>query len=102
MATYQETILFVKIRANHDKKSRLNSSKKITYVDDMMIHKVVYHHIIYIRDFFVNLDDFFIVVCTGFYKEYGFHLIRCLKRLRTTFRKIGYIKVSSYVSIPFL
>jgi hypothetical protein len=108
-------------------KSRLNS-KKITYVDDMMIHslvkyliqtrlclwdikitnfkpescpddsleicyfyisqtkssldkilyKVVYHHIIYIYDFLVNLDNFFAVVCTGFHEACGFHLIRCL------------------------
>jgi len=90
-------------------------TKKITYVDDMMIHnlvkylvqtrlhlsdknnkfltnhldtglkfvlfishrrnrvwtifyKVVYHHIIYMCDFFVNLDDFFTVVCTGFHE----------------------------------
>ena len=31
---------FVKTRANHSKKSHLNS-KKITHVDDMMIHNLV-------------------------------------------------------------
>jgi hypothetical protein len=28
--------------------------------------------------FFVNLDDFFTVVCTGFHEGCDFHLIRCL------------------------
>jgi hypothetical protein len=42
MATYQvETTPFVKTRANHGKKSGLNSQKKITYVDDIMIHNLV-------------------------------------------------------------
>jgi len=35
-----ETTAFVKTRANHSKKSHLNS-KKITHVDDMMIHNLV-------------------------------------------------------------
>ena len=50
--------------------SQMNSSL------DKIFYKVVYHHIIYICDFFVNLDDFFTVVCTGFHKSYGFHQIR--------------------------
>jgi len=32
------------------------------------IYKIVYHHIIYMCDFLVNLDDFFVVVCTGFHE----------------------------------
>jgi hypothetical protein len=44
---------------------------------DKIFYKVVYHHIIYICDFLVNLDDFFAVVCTGFHEGCGFHLIRC-------------------------
>jgi len=35
---------------------------------DKIFYKVVYHHIIYMCVFLVNLDDFFAVVCTGFYK----------------------------------
>jgi anti-anti-sigma regulatory factor len=76
-----ETTTFVKIHANHGKNFRLNSPKT-TYVDDLVIHnlvkylvqtqlhlrnikitnfksnldkifyKVVYHHIIYMCDFF--------------------------------------------------
>ena len=30
--------------------------------------EVVYHHIIYMCDFFVNLDDFFTVICTSFHE----------------------------------
>jgi hypothetical protein len=44
---------------------------------DKIFYKVVYHHIIYICDFLVNLDDFFAVVCTDFHEGCGFHLIRC-------------------------
>jgi hypothetical protein len=44
---------------------------------DKIFYVVVYHHIIYICDFFVNLDDFFPMVCTGFHEGCGFHLIRC-------------------------
>ena len=32
---------------------------------DKIFYKVVYHYIIYMCDFLVNLDDFFIMVCTG-------------------------------------
>ena len=42
---------------------------------DRIFYKVVYHHIIYMCDFCVNLDDFFVVVCTGFHESCGFHLI---------------------------
>ena len=35
-----ETTTFVKIRANHDKKSS-KFTKQITHVDDMMIHNLV-------------------------------------------------------------
>ena len=34
---------------------------------DRIFCKVVYHHIIYMCDFLVNLDDFLTVVCTGFH-----------------------------------
>ena len=34
---------------------------------DKIFYKVVYHHIIYMCDFFFNLDDFFIVVCMSFH-----------------------------------
>jgi len=33
-----------------------------------IFYKVVYHHIIYIYDFLVNLDDFLAVVCTEFHE----------------------------------
>ena len=39
---------------------------------DKIFYKVVYHHIIYICIFLVNLDDFFAVVCTDFHKSYSF------------------------------
>jgi hypothetical protein len=45
---------------------------------DKIFYKIVYHHIIYLCDFLVNLDDFFAVVCTGFHERCGFHLIHCL------------------------
>ena len=35
---------------------------------DKIFYKVVYYHIIYMCDFSVNLDDFFVVVCTGFHE----------------------------------
>ena len=40
---------------------------------DKIFYKVVYHHIIYMCDFLVNLDDFFAVVCTGFHEDCGLH-----------------------------
>ena len=42
---------------------------------DKIFYKIVYHHIIYMCDFFVNLDDFFTVICTGFHEGRGFHQI---------------------------
>ena len=36
---------------------------------DKIFYKIVYHHIIYMCDFFVNLDDFFVVVCTNFHED---------------------------------
>ena len=36
---------------------------------DKIFYKIVYHHIIYMCDFFVNLDDFFVVVCTNFHES---------------------------------
>ena len=42
---------------------------------DKIFYKVVNHHIIYMCDFLVNLDDFFIIVCTDFHKNCGFHQI---------------------------
>jgi hypothetical protein len=45
---------------------------------DKIFYKVVYHHIIYMCDFFVNLDDFFAVVCTSFHEDCGLHQIRSL------------------------
>ena len=35
----------------------------------------MYHHIIYMCDFLVNLDDFFDVIFTSFHEDYGFHQI---------------------------
>ena len=35
----------------------------------------LYHHIIYMYDFFVDLDDFFAVVCTNFHENCDFHWI---------------------------
>ena len=44
-------IIIVKTRANHGKKSRLNSQKNEQSDLDKIFYKVVYHHIIYICDF---------------------------------------------------
>ena len=43
---------------------------------DRIFYKVVYHYIIYMCDFFLNLDDIFVVVYTSFHKDCGFHWIR--------------------------
>jgi hypothetical protein len=48
---------------------------------DKIFYKVVYHHIIYICDFLVNLDNFFAMVYMAFHERCGFHLICCLTRL---------------------
>jgi hypothetical protein len=40
-----------------------------------IFYKVVYHHIIYIYDFLVNLDNFFAMVYMGFHESCSFHLI---------------------------
>ena len=42
---------------------------------DKIFYKVVYHRIIYMCDFFMNLDNFIAVVCTGFSWSRGFHRI---------------------------
>jgi hypothetical protein len=42
---------------------------------DKIFYKVVYHHNIYMFDFLVNLDDFFVVVCTSFYESCDLHQI---------------------------
>ena len=44
---------------------------------DKIFYKIVYHHIIYMCDFLVNLDDFFAMICTSFHEDYGFHQIHC-------------------------
>ena len=35
---------------------------------DKIFYKIVYHHIIYMCDFLVNLNNIFAVVCTGFHE----------------------------------
>jgi len=40
---------------------------------DKIFYKIVYHHIIYMCDFLVNLDDFFVVVYMGFHENCGLH-----------------------------
>ena len=35
---------------------------------DKIFYKIAYHHIIYMCDFFMNLYNFFVVVCTGFHE----------------------------------
>ena len=40
-----------------------------------IVYKVVYHHIIYMCDFLVNLNDFFTIVCMDFHEDNGFHQI---------------------------
>ena len=35
---------------------------------DKIFYKIVYHHIIYMCDFLVNLDDYFAIVCIGFHE----------------------------------
>ena len=57
---------------------------------DKIFYKVVYHHIIYMCDFFlVNLDDFFAVVCTSFHESCGFHQIYFLYFLGTRGQKFN-------------
>jgi hypothetical protein len=97
MATYQvETTPSWKPVQTTAKKS-IKFTKKITYVDDMMIHNLV----IFISHkrsrvwtryftrlciiisstyviFLLNLYDFFAMVCTDFHEECVFHPIRCL------------------------
>ena len=41
---------------------------------DKIFYKVVYHHIIYMCDFLVNLDDFFAVICKFFFTKLWFAL----------------------------
>ena len=45
---------------------------------DKIFYKVMYHHIIYMCDFLVNLDEFFVVVCTDFHEGCSLHQICCL------------------------
>jgi hypothetical protein len=40
---------------------------------DKIFYKFVYHHIIYMCEFLLNLDNFFAMVCTGFHKGCGLH-----------------------------
>ena len=35
---------------------------------EKIFYKIVYHHIIYMCDFLVNLDDFFAIICMGFHE----------------------------------
>jgi hypothetical protein len=42
---------------------------------EKIFYKIVHHHIIYMCDFLVNVDDFFTMICTGFHGEIGLHLI---------------------------
>jgi len=46
--------------------------KKITITKsslDKIFYKIVYHHIIYMCDFFVNLDNFFVVIYIDFHES---------------------------------
>ena len=47
---------------------------------DKIFYKILYHHIIYMCDFFVNLKDFFTMICTSFHEDCGFHKIRLLSK----------------------
>ena len=38
-----------------------------------IFYKIVYHHIIYMCDFLVNLDNIFAVICMSFHESCGFH-----------------------------
>ena len=40
---------------------------------DNIFYKVVYHHIIYMCDFFGEVRRLFVVVCTGFHEGCGLH-----------------------------
>ena len=42
---------------------------------DKIFYKGVYHHIIYMCDFFSEFRQFFIIIYTNFHKNYGFHQI---------------------------
>ena len=60
-------------------KNRLNSSKNLKLQTksslNKIFYKVVYHHIIYMCDFLVNIYDFFAMIYTGFHKNCSFHQI---------------------------
>ena len=69
----------------------------------------MYHHIIYICDFFVNLDDFFAVICTSFhevvvctryipiYNRLTFPSKKIYNRLTWLMKTVGYKSLSSLV-----
>ena len=67
--SYPNSTLFVllEICYFYISQTKLNLDKKF--------YKVVYHHIIYMCGFFVNLNNFFTVVCTSFHEVYDFHPI---------------------------
>jgi hypothetical protein len=41
---------------------------------DKIFHKVVYHYIIYMCDFLVNLDDFFTMICMDFHERFPLYM----------------------------
>jgi hypothetical protein len=47
---------------------------------DKIFYKVVCHHIIYMC-VFLNLDNFFVMVCTSFHRDVDLHPICCLYNL---------------------
>ena len=106
--------------------------KKITYVDDMMIHNLVKYivqtrlrfwdilkFVIFISHkrsrvwtiyfiklciiisstcviFFVNLDEFFAIVCTDFHEGCGFHQIRCHYKKKSKVTPLILCKLPTY------
>jgi hypothetical protein len=36
---------------------------------EKIFYKIVCHHILYMCDFFINLDEFFVIICTGFLRR---------------------------------
>ena len=60
--------LFVKTHANYNKKIYLFYISQTKSSLDKIFYKIVYHRIIYMCVFFINLDDFFVVICTSFHE----------------------------------
>ena len=63
---------------------------------DKIFYKIVYHHIIYMCDFWVNLDNFFAVIYTGFHEgceDFFFAPIEVIKKLWHVLQPLIYMEL---------